>query len=125
VCARSLSLSIDALNAYKTYYPTWGPRSYLSRQHGHALGLVQKRHIKSWIRESLPLLHAYTTALRTLLHAHRAPSPKGSEAESDTESEDEDFDRDFDTAVRDAMAQHGTVTLSSTGFDRIMANARS
>ena len=53
------------------------------------------------------------------------PLPEGSEAESDTESEDEDFDRDFDTAVRDAMAQHGTVTLSSTGFDRIMANARS
>ena len=66
-----------------------------------------KRHIRSWMQESMPLLHEYTAAIRTLLHDHRAPSPQESEAEPDTGSEDEDFDRDFDTAVRDAMARHG------------------
>ena len=66
-----------------------------------------KRHIRSWMQESMPLLHEYTASIRTLLHDHRAPSPQESEAEPDTGSEDEDFDRDFDTAVRDAMARHG------------------
>ena len=66
-----------------------------------------QRHIRSWMQESVPLLHAYTASLRTLLHDHRAPSPQESEAEPDTGSEDEDFDREFDAAVRDAMARHG------------------
>ena len=40
----------------------------------------------------------------------RVQGQSTAEAESDIESEDEDFDRDFDTAVRDAMAQHGMST---------------
>jgi hypothetical protein len=57
-----------------------------------------KKHLKSWTKVCVPLIHPHTTELRSTLGALRDPSPSG--------TGDDASDSEYNDAVRQAIIQH-------------------